>query len=120
MKAIITKYFGPGNVRGSRIKAIAEGVPALYIPYPHELSGEDVHRKAAQALADKYQWKGELVGGALPDGTGYCFNFYVDNPLLPVLQQAQAALQKLREGKRDGGTMGACSAALDEIEKALR
>lgn len=51
MKAITTKYFGPGNVRGARIRAKAEGVPAVFISYPYELSGEEVHRAAAPAVA---------------------------------------------------------------------
>ena len=50
MKAIITKYYGPTNPMGARIKATAEGVPALWLPYPYELSGEACHRKAAEAL----------------------------------------------------------------------
>lgn len=87
MKAIITKYFGPGNTRGARIQAKAEGLPALYLPYPHELSGEEVHRAAAVALANRYGWlrrdgqiattyrpaEYELIGGGLPDGRGYAF-----------------------------------------------
>lgn len=81
MKAIITKYLGPTNVRGARIKAKAEGVPAVIISYPYELSGEDVHRAAAVKLAQKYNWLDlngqelELVGGGLPDNTGYAFCF---------------------------------------------
>ena len=75
MKAIITKYCGPSNCKGSRIKAKAEGVPAIFISYPYALSGEDVHRKAAEELANKYGWLKDyrLVGGGLPDMTGYAF-----------------------------------------------
>jgi hypothetical protein len=68
MKAIQTRYYGPTNTRGSRIKAWAEGVGSVSIPYPHELSGEDVHRAAADKLAAKYGWKNKLVGGGLPNG----------------------------------------------------
>ena len=73
MKAIQTKYFGPGNVKGSRIKAFDSDGNSVTISYPHELSGEDVHRKAAEALRDKMQWKGEMVGGSIK--TGYVFVF---------------------------------------------
>lgn len=77
MQAIHTKYFGPTNVRGSRIKATCSA-GSLTIDYPHELSGQAVHRKAAEALAAKLSWTGEhygpLLGGCLPDGS-YCFVF---------------------------------------------
>ena len=68
MKAIQTRYYGPTNTRGSRIKAWAEGVGSVSIPYPHELSGEDVHRAAAEKLASKYGWTNTLIGGGLPNG----------------------------------------------------
>lgn len=73
MKAIETRYLGPTNTRGSRITATEPDGKRLTISYPHELSGEAVHRKAAEALRDKLGWKGELVGGATKHG--YCFVF---------------------------------------------
>ena len=73
MQAIQTKYFGPSNVRGSRIKATC-AAGSITIPYPYELSGQAVHRKAAEALAAKLGWNGQLLGGCLPDGS-YCFVF---------------------------------------------
>ena len=73
MKAIQTKYIGATNTRGSRIKAFDEDGNSTTIPYPHELSGEEVHRKAAEALRDKKGWKGELVGGGIK--SGYVFVF---------------------------------------------
>ena len=72
MIAIETKYHGPTNTRGSRISASGNG-NHVSISYPHELSGEDVHRKAAQALCDKMKWTGKLTGGATK--TGYVFVF---------------------------------------------
>jgi hypothetical protein len=77
MQAIQTRYFGPSNVKGSRIKAWAEA-GSVTIPYPHELSGQACHRKAAQALVEKFNWPvhfyGELLGGQLADGS-YVFVF---------------------------------------------
>lgn len=58
MKAIVTKYHGPTNTRGSRITASDEDGNRVSIPYPYELSGEDVHRKAAEALCEKMNWGG--------------------------------------------------------------
>lgn len=68
MKAILTKYIPATATKGSRIKAIAEGVKPLTIDYPHELSGDAVYRKAAEALRDRQGWKGELICGGLPNG----------------------------------------------------
>lgn len=73
MKAIRTTYHGPGNVRGARIIADDEDGNRVTISYPYELSGEAVHRKAAEALRDKMGWTGELVGGSL--GKGYVWVF---------------------------------------------
>jgi hypothetical protein len=68
MKAIQTRYLGATNYRGSRIKASAEGVPAVTIPYPHELDTERAHRSAAAALAARHDWTQKIHGGALPSG----------------------------------------------------
>jgi hypothetical protein len=73
MKAIQTKYIGPTNFRGSRIKASDGDKNSITISYPHELSGEDVHRKAAEALRDKMGWTGNLVGGGLKNGYVFVF-----------------------------------------------
>lgn len=74
MKAIQTKYKGPTNTRGSRIIASDEDGNRITIPYPHELSGQDVHHKAAQALCEKMGWTGELVGGSLKKGYVFVFD----------------------------------------------
>ncbi|MFA6063991.1 MAG: hypothetical protein WC736_15490 [Gallionella sp.] len=68
MKAIVTKYHGPTNTRGARITASDEDGNRATISYPYELSGEEVHRKAAVALCDKMNWKGRLVGGSVKNG----------------------------------------------------
>jgi len=73
MKAILTKYLNPTNTRGARIRASDSDGNAVTIGYPHELSGEDVHRKAAEDLRDKMGWKGELVGGAIKGGYAFVF-----------------------------------------------
>ena len=78
MQAIQTKYLPATNTRGSRIKATC-AAGSVTIGYPHELSGQAVHRAAAEALAAKLDWTiangyGQLLGGCLPDGS-YCFVF---------------------------------------------
>jgi hypothetical protein len=73
MKAIVTKYHGPTNFKGSRISASDSDGNRVSISYPHELSGEAVHRKAAEALCQKMGWTGELIAGGLK--SGYVFVF---------------------------------------------
>lgn len=77
MQAIQTRYLGPTNSRGSRIKAWA-AAGSVTIDYPHELSGQACHRKAAEALIKKLGWDDEhyggLLGGQLPSGD-YAFVF---------------------------------------------
>jgi hypothetical protein len=63
MKAIETRYIGPTNTKGARIVAADSDGNRVTIGYPHELSGEAVHRKAAEALRDKMGWTGELIAG---------------------------------------------------------
>ena len=78
MQAIQTKYLPATDTRGSRIKATCE-TGSITIAYPHELSGQAVHRKAAEALVDKF-WPGikdKLLGGSLKDGSSV---FVFDNP----------------------------------------
>lgn len=73
MQAIETRYVGPSNVKGARIIATNPDGKRHVISYPHELSGEACHRKAAEGLRDKMGWTGRLVGGATK--RGYCFVF---------------------------------------------
>ena len=68
MQAIVTKYLGPTNSRGSRFKAkCAAG--SLTVSYDYRLNSEDNHKAAAEALRAKLGWKGSLEMGWLPDGT---------------------------------------------------
>ena len=72
-QAILTKYLGPTESRGSRIKATcASG--SITVGYPYGLSGQAVHRFAADALCQKLGWNSSnLVGGST--STGYAFVF---------------------------------------------
>lgn len=81
MQAIITKYIGPTNSRGARIKAECER-GKIFFPYPYELSGDECHRAAVDALTAKFAkedaaagapmhrnyWLGEYVTGQIPSG----------------------------------------------------
>jgi len=77
MKAILVKYHGPGNVRGSRFKASAEGVASIYRSYNHALNGDENAEYVAKELANLHGWLADgsrLVGGELPNGDR-CFVF---------------------------------------------
>lgn len=71
-QAIVTKYIPPTNTRCSRIKASA-WVGSVTISWDYSLDVEENHLAAAKALADKYSWRGNFVGGGSPDEKGYCF-----------------------------------------------
>ena len=73
MKAIITKYKGPTNTRGSRIYASDSDHNRISIPYPYELSGEAVYLEAAKALCIKMGWSTDLLGGGTNDGYVFVF-----------------------------------------------
>lgn len=70
-QAITTKYVGPTNTRGGRIIATTESGIRHTISYPHELTEEAGHRKAAQELSDRLNWSGKLIAGGMRKG--YCF-----------------------------------------------
>jgi hypothetical protein len=79
MQAITTKYIGPSNTKGARIKATCDA-GSTTIPYPHELSGSDVHAQAAMALCRKLGWTperghmGNWVCGGLESNYVFVFN----------------------------------------------
>ena len=73
-QAIITKYLGPTDTKGGRIKASCYS-GSVTIDYPHHLSGDAKHLAAAEALCKKLDWTGTLIGGSLPDESGYAFVF---------------------------------------------
>jgi hypothetical protein len=78
MQAIVTKYLGPTNNRGARVKATADA-GSITVSWDHALNADDNHESAAVALRAKLGWNddayGKLVGGGLPDGTGNCYVF---------------------------------------------
>lgn len=70
MQAIQTRYFGPSNVRGSRIKATC-AAGSITVGYDHALNSEKNHEAAAIALIAKLGWQDvldEMHGGQLKTG----------------------------------------------------
>jgi hypothetical protein len=80
MQTIVTKYLGPTNTLGARIKATSSGGISATISYPYELSGANVFMRAVQALNKKLGWQGCMIAGGLKDG-GYIFVFANDEKM---------------------------------------
>lgn len=68
MQAIETKYLGPTNTRGGRIKATSDA-GSMTVPWDYSLGVQDNHRAAAAALVAKLGWQdyGEWVTGTIGD-----------------------------------------------------
>jgi hypothetical protein len=70
-QAIQTKFHGPTNTRGARVSARAYAGHVM-IQWDYALGTYDNHKAAAVALARRYGWPEDMVGGSLP-GSGYAF-----------------------------------------------
>ena len=68
-QAIITKYIGPTDLRGSRVKATAEA-GSITLAWDDALNSEENHVAAARALAGKYGWDrlNDMTHGGTRDG----------------------------------------------------
>lgn len=66
-QAIITKYMGPTNFRGSRVKATAEA-GSITIDWNDALNVGGNHLEAAKALQAKFGWTDDLTGGSYKKG----------------------------------------------------
>jgi hypothetical protein len=85
-QAILTKFIGPSDRRGSRVKATAEA-GSVTIDWNHALNPERNHAAAARALALKYGWRAKYHGGGMPQGAPYAYAFVaVDKDDLPTFE----------------------------------
>ncbi len=66
-QAIETKYLGPTNSRGSRVVASAQA-GRLTLAWDDALNSDENHRRAALALAERYGWSTNWVGGGTRTG----------------------------------------------------
>ena len=73
-QAITTRYLGPCNVLGSRVKASCEA-GSVTLTWNHALNTQKNHIAAAKALATKLEWYGYYVGGGMDhlSHRGYAF-----------------------------------------------
>lgn len=71
-QAITTKYFGPTNFRGSRVKATCDA-GSVTLSWDYGLNSDENHRAACEALIEKLGWGSDRypfrwVGGFTHDG----------------------------------------------------
>lgn len=71
-QAIVTKYIGPTNFRGSRVKAWCEA-GSVTLSWDDALDVNGNHTAAARRLATQLGWAGHYVGGGLPTKQGNCY-----------------------------------------------
>jgi hypothetical protein len=74
-QAIATKYLSVTNYRPGRVKATAEA-GSVTLSWDHSLDSYDNHHAAAVALASRFGWPTDVIGGGLPGG-GYVFVYPV-------------------------------------------
>lgn len=86
-QSITTKYLGPTNSKGARVKAIARKASfcgsemSATVPFSYE-GTEQAHCAAAKACAEKLGWSGLWVGGGSLNEDGYVF---VNMPVTPSM-----------------------------------
>jgi len=78
MQTILTKFIGPTNHKGARVKArqsasYAGRPKSLTLPWDHALNVDDNHKAAALAFARKMGWHGRWVGGENSNMDGLVF-----------------------------------------------
>lgn len=70
MQAITVKFLAPTNTRGARLKAECNS-GSIIVGYPYGVRASDVHRFAANALCEKFNWgwrSHRMVEGILKNG----------------------------------------------------
>lgn len=72
LQAITTRYLGPTDRRGSRIKATSSA-GSITVPVDNRWNQDDNHRQAAQALMNKFGWTAALYMGGMPNSNDRVF-----------------------------------------------
>jgi len=67
MQAIETKYMGPTNHRGSRVKAKCEG-GQITVSWNYALNSQENHAAAIEALMERLDWEYNYYLGATENG----------------------------------------------------
>ena len=72
MKAILTKWLGPTDTKGTRIKAYDSDGNSVTIPIDYGLEDSDNDRAACLALIERLDWNCSILGSGYIKG-GRCF-----------------------------------------------
>lgn len=78
-QGIVTRYLGPTNCRGSRVKARCEA-GTLTVSWDCALDVYANHRRAAALLAKRLGWHGEWHGAGLPQSMRDAYVFAMAAP----------------------------------------
>jgi hypothetical protein len=84
-QSILTKYIGPTNSRGSRVKAVQSGwhsdkrTNSITLHWDDALNSDQNHAKAAKALADRLGWNGRYTCGSLGAQSDFAYVFVIDD-----------------------------------------
>jgi hypothetical protein len=102
-QAIATKFLGPTNTRGARVRATCEARSVL-VPWNYALGVSENHDAAARALITRLGWQGTWIQGCLRDVFVYvCAKRQVEglelktphpqavDPLMAVIVKREAA-----------------------------
>lgn len=77
MQTINTKFLGPTNYRGSRVKASCEA-GSIIVSWDYGLDSDENHMDAANQLREKLGWDqdcyADMVGGHTKTGMVFVFN----------------------------------------------
>lgn len=100
-QAIVTKYIGPTNRRGTRVKAIS-AASTLTVDWNYDWDGQQNHIHAARILAIELNWleKNDIMGGSLPNSPGYCFVLIPKTGLLDACKRAAVCIAEWNQAER--------------------
>lgn len=115
-QSIQTKYIGPTDHRGSRVKARTSSGITLTLGWDDALGVDDNHSRAAQALALRLGWAGRWYAGGGQDGKG---NVYVqDDGGTDGFMIFPPTVRDLRENAPE--SRGGIASTLDDEEARTR
>ena len=72
--AIFTKYYGPTDFKGSRIKAYTGNGHKLWTSFYAGGANDDAHDYATVQLCRELNWRGDLVKAHTNEGAVYLFS----------------------------------------------
>lgn len=74
MQTIETRYYGPTNRLGSRVRAwTSGGGPSVWLDWDLEANREENYMRAARLLKERMGWSGTMAGGDVKNGMVFVF-----------------------------------------------